>query len=411
MRFIFLTLTLIFAALYPDKSSAITYADGDLIKPGVIAIYINYQPGLTMATKPNCTGSKITQHLIVTAAHCIVKHRSEYIYISDGFVAKKDSDLIPVKAYIIHPGYSVPKGSAFPGEHDIAILYTGELMSKTGIFLLPSTALDLESRRGDLTIYGFGLTELGDYLGKLLYAKAKDLSLNIKQGSINYEYNTEKLIPAGGYKSYNNLYSGPCQGDSGGPLVYSKNKKEYLIGVASNGIVEESETKTGFRCSSVYAATYLRVISQRDWVLSASKVLEKNKKYEHRYKIKDIVMDSKGVLDIINLYIVNKNDKISFITEFSKNISTLQSGNELFSVDYSIYVDNKAMYKIVGSSGNLLNSEGIFLCKVESKKYGAAIFTEVDKKCLVTRFSVVADAKVGAVSSDVVIAAKMILSR
>jgi hypothetical protein len=53
----------------------------------------------------------------------------------------------------------------------------------------------------------------------------------------------------------------------------------------------------------------------------------------------------------------------------------------------------------------------LFLCKVESKRYGAAIFTEVDKKCLVTRFSVVGDAKVGAVSSDVVTAAKMILSK
>lgn len=411
MRIIFIVLTLLFSSLFLDKSSAITYADGDIIKTGVVAIYINYQPGLTMPTKPSCTGSKITQNLIITAAHCIVKHRAEYIYISDGFVAKKDSDLLPVKAYTIHPEYGKANTAAFPGEHDIAILYTGELMSKTGIFLIPSTAVDLESRRGDLRIYGFGLTELGEYPGKLLHAKVKDLSESIKPGSINYEYNTEKLIPAGGYKSYNNLYSGPCQGDSGGPLIYSKNKKEYLIGVASNGIVEESETKTGFKCTSKYAATYLRVLSQRDWILSASKLLEKNKKYEHRFKIYDIIKDSKGTLDIINLYIINKTDKISFVTEFSNDIATLQSSTEVYNVDYSIYVGNKAEYKIVGSSGDLLNSEGLFLCKVESKRYGAAIFTEVDKKCLVTRFSVIADAKVGAVSSDVVTAAKMILSK
>ena len=411
MRYIIFSFVFLLSSIFRDEASAITYADGEILKPGVIGIYINYQPGLTMPTKPSCTGSKITQNLIVTAAHCLSKHKAEYIYISDGFIARKDSDLIPIKSFTIHPEYNKKVGTAFPGEFDIALLFTGELMSKNGVYNLPSSSIDREARKGALRIYGFGLNELGEYPDKLYYANVRDLSEEIKPGSIKYEYNTEKLIPAGGYKSYNNLYSGPCQGDSGGPLIYTKNKKEYLIGIASNGIVEQSETNTGFICTSVYAATYLRVLSQRDWIIAASKDLEKSKKYEHRYKIIDINNDSKGKLDIINLYIVNKFDKITFITEFSKNITTRDNTNEKYFVDYTIYIGSKALFKIHGVSSELLNSDGLSLCKTVVRIYGAAIFTEVDKKCLNNRFSVVADAKIDGLSSDSATAAKMILTK
>lgn len=362
----------------------ITFPDGELSeKSGVIAIYFNTQPGMGYPTKPQCTGSKISEVLILTAAHCVYKYNPEQIYISDGKIINDGVNLIPIKDIIINSEYIKNIDRAESGLHDIALLRTGIKMSKNGIFLLENDKIDTLIARSKLSIYGYGLDEKGEYRNKLMYANASNLSEQVANSRLNYSYDLNKLIPVGGYKENIRKFSGPCNGDSGGPLLFKHEKKEYLIGIASYGVVKENDSNIGYVCEGEYASTYVRIKGSINWIKKAASILEKKKTYNHYYKILDQREDTLGNFDILNLYIINNEKTIEFISEFNITISDKIIINNLIYDE----LGEKILYKFNNKDKNIYSASNKIICKYDIKIDNNLIYSKFNKDCLPNRFS------------------------
>jgi hypothetical protein len=385
---------------YSPESEAITYADKSIVKKsGIIAIYHNTNPGMGYPNKPGCTGSKITQELIITAAHCVYKYKAEHIYVSDGSIINNGVGLIPIRDIIINPGYLKYVDTINASIYDIAILRTGENMSKEGIINLPNDTINRLAERNNMYIYGYGLNEKGEYPNKLLLARVNDLSVELKKFQINYTYDTDKLVPAGGYKENIKKFSGSCQGDSGGPLLFVNKKREYLIGIASYGVVREAATPSGYICTSDYATTYVRVLPNKEWIIKAAKILESKNIYQHKYKFTDPIEDSKNIYDLKNIYLLNTPTNITLISEF--NDASAISKNIFLNYYILNEEGEKLLYNFNNQSNVLLeNEKNITICEIKNYVINNAIYSTFDKKCLNNRFSLLVTASVNNKISD-----------
>lgn len=377
---------LILLLFFINISYSITYSDKEIkSKDGIIAIYHNTQPGLGYPTRPSCTGAKISQILIITAAHCVYKYQAENLYISDGVIINDGVGLIPVRDITINPGYINSSNKDDAVYYDLAIIRTGEKMSSKGIIALSNYDLNEIAKKSKMSIFGYGLNENGDYTNKLLAADVYDFSSELLSSKINYVYDVTKLIPVGGYKKEIKKFSGPCQGDSGGPLILNYMKKEFIIGVASYGVVKEDTINGKFICTSDYAASYVRVLPNLQWIKKSARALEKKIKYIHNYKIVDQTGDSAGNLDIKNIYISSNESKLSIITEM------VGTNDFIYKINFIILDEkgSKIINKYNNIEQNLINIENKILCKGSERFVKNINYSEFDKKCFPKRFSLI----------------------
>jgi len=380
-------LRFIIAILFSNNISySITYADNEIKrKDGIIAIYHNSQPGLGYPTRPSCTGAKISQILILTAAHCVYKYQPENLYFSDGIIINNGVGLTPIRDIVINPGYIKNVNTDDAVFYDLALLRTGEKMSSKGIIALSNIEINEIAQKSKMSIFGYGLNENGDYTNKLLSASVHDFTSELKNNKINYNYDVSKLIPVGGYKKNLKKFSGPCQGDSGGPLLLNYKNKEYIIGVASYGVVKEDSVSGKYICTSDYAASYVRVLPNLEWIKKSAIALEKKKKYVHNYKIIDQTGDSTGNFDIINVYISSTESKNTIISEMVKNSEIMPKINIIIFNE----LGNKILLKYNSMEKNLINNENKFVCKGTESIKNNIYYFEFEKKCFPIRFSLV----------------------
>lgn len=215
-----------------------------------------------------CTGSIITEQLILTAAHCVFNDPGEkllqVIAVFGGNMIKiaQDKELLkkvgrPVTALRISPLYKLKKDTPI-NNGDIAVLkFAGGLPPG---FVTATFAPSLDAvKAGDRVILaGYGITGNkqvmgtngqpmkgpdGEFLyepidknssGLLRYTVTKvigGLTLNPSKQSIEMSQNTKTTEIAVDQKDGH----GACQGDSGGPAYAYINGKKYLWGVTSRG--------------------------------------------------------------------------------------------------------------------------------------------------------------------------------
>lgn len=182
-----------------------------------------------------CTGSVLSKHFILTAAHCVsgVEPEDLQINFSQSTVLTEDqydnrtqvSDLnsrfIIRQAEII---YTHPKYDGF-GQHDLAIIVLKEEIpdSARPVMLLPEKYLrpelnqtSLEKQIWPLLIFGFGIIQESQFVE----------SDQLRFTEVNAEF-SQNFVLADQTKG-----QGACTGDSGGPAFIQILENYYQVGVA-----------------------------------------------------------------------------------------------------------------------------------------------------------------------------------
>lgn len=165
-----------------------------------------------------CTGTPITEDVILTAAHCVKGNvRMAAIFANDmncssGFRASRDSIVASSFEYDhsfveSYSGFYNDVGlvrlkSKIPSDYEISELYAGAELSSD-----------------DVTLVGFGKTSETKSDSMILRSKTKSFKNDITVSSDRVTIEQSE--------------GGLCQGDSGGPIFVEVNGEKQVIGVTS----------------------------------------------------------------------------------------------------------------------------------------------------------------------------------
>jgi hypothetical protein len=190
-------------------------------------VFINHQ-----STGAACTGTLITNRIVLTAGHCV------YGASQNGFLVYFGSDYNTDPGQIrfssrteVHPNYGSGGGGGVP-VNDIACIELSN-NAPAGITPIPHlpqgyslTASDV----GDpLTFVGFGITP-ADNSRKLYYVGSLG---RVCDGPGSCTYGGAFVVPRA--IAYSVQSGGPCSGDSGGPAFVDRSGQEYVAGITSYG--------------------------------------------------------------------------------------------------------------------------------------------------------------------------------
>lgn len=199
---------------------------------------IHQRSGNQVSVSPYCTGTLITDDVILTAAHCLDEARggkafrtaspdTVAIYLG-GENAQTDADpiFIGVTETLIHPSYD---RNAL--RNDIALIRLS-IDAPASIPRVPALPASL----------GFTAADIGDDLDFAGFGYAEDRSFGWLLHALN---------PLGGFGcsvsgcgsagdaatqiSYRQPTAGPCNGDSGGPAFITRGGTAYVGGITSYG--------------------------------------------------------------------------------------------------------------------------------------------------------------------------------
>lgn len=199
----------------------------------VVALHDRTSSG-SVYTTPFCSGTLVTNQVVVTAAHCVTTGSggtssagSIAVYVGDDPSVDLASHVYTVSEVQRHPSYST--STLY---NDIAVLRLSSPISEgyAPVSHLPSslaiTSADIGST---MNFAGFGYQETGAYGDKM--------QIDLPLGALGCGVSG---CPSSGSTSTQVSYSqtggyGPCSGDSGGPMFINRGGTVYLAGVTSYG--------------------------------------------------------------------------------------------------------------------------------------------------------------------------------
>lgn len=229
---VLLSLSLIVSPFSSTGASAITYGeeifDAKTSKPWVASIWQkDEEDGLFFVI---CTGSLISQDIVLTAAHC-VSEPGEYAVQLKADTLFEDGELLSVSAVWSSPRYD--KRSI---QNDLGLLLIQTpVLDVTPVQVAKKSQTAKIDKLSNFVIYGWGLDQNKKLPTFLRYSKVKQQ----KKAALKYfsakQFNVKTTLAVGKYLKNERVYSGVCNGDSGGPLVVTLGGVETLVGVASYG--------------------------------------------------------------------------------------------------------------------------------------------------------------------------------
>ena len=207
-----------------------------------------------------CTGSMIAEDIVLTAAHCVKKNAEMSVTFSP-MAFDSQAVTIKVKKYIIPKGFKVqPTINYEKMDEDIALL---KLESKKPreyeVLGLTSDFPRLKNSFSFLAI-GYGLND-SEVSGFEHAVTATGVSFEPK---LNYFIADQRNS------------KGICPGDSGGPAIVTKDKRNFVIGVAQAVFSHKgdiSKAKGIEMCKQ--HAIYTNVQYYRQWILDGIKALNR----------------------------------------------------------------------------------------------------------------------------------------
>ncbi len=200
-----------------------------------------------------CGGTAISNHWILTAAHCVHGMSNNDFKASHAIVNPTDlyadttSRSVGWKRVSVHPQYDT-----YANSNDLALIETASTLGTTA---LPYSAVGVDPAAGSsLKVFGLGLTSSGGSPSRALRMGAVvDLAgRNGACGGYAGAYNPVSMLCAG----WPNGRVDACQGDSGGPLTGWAGRNT-LVGIVS----------WGYGCAMAgYPGVYTRVSTYAQWI-------------------------------------------------------------------------------------------------------------------------------------------------
>ncbi|MFL5813975.1 MAG: S1 family peptidase [Bdellovibrionia bacterium] len=216
------------------------------------AVVINIDHGKSM-----CSGTLIGDHLVLTAAHCVLEAESLHLYFGNVLVDLKGATPFQnyraeasVEKVVVHENYSIQH---YRGLNDIALITFKQSLPqglKPAALAPSSLSHDNALLSKTALVAGFGLTKDTRKPTGSQNLSQVELKINLFEKNsivelIKPEFKTQAV----------------CSGDSGGPAYLSIDGKLYLWGVNSRGDCEKY--------------SYITLASDfQDWISEKSRELE-----------------------------------------------------------------------------------------------------------------------------------------
>jgi secreted trypsin-like serine protease len=193
----------------------------------VVGLHTLSRGGRYVSSSPFCSGTLITEDVILTAGHCLEGTAASKVavYVGDDPSVDLVSGLYGVTEVLVHPSYNSRAIT-----DDIALMRLARPVAGVApVAALPAT-LGLTSADIGATVNfaGFGVTETGSFGVKMQV----DGTIDAAGCGV---YGCPTAGDAATQFSYTQPQSGPCSGDSGGPAFLYRDSTPYVAGITSYG--------------------------------------------------------------------------------------------------------------------------------------------------------------------------------